>query len=120
MILSTVQQVIEDAKDGTDLWYAFIIGLPALVAAVATLYGQHKAKARWDAQEERSNTIVAEVKNSHQENLRDEITRGFREVREDIKIIREEHRQMREELHTERQERIDGDQRRCENFKEAS
>ena len=103
-MFSAVQQVVEDARDGFDLWYAFIIGLPALVAAVATLYGQHKAKARWDAQEERSNTIVAEVKNSHQENLRDEITRGFKEVREDIQHLRKE-------LHTEREERIEGDRR---------
>ena len=113
-MFSAFQQVVEDARDGFDLWYAFIIGLPALIAAVATLYGQHKAKARWDAQEERSNTIVAEVKNSHQENLRDEITRGFREVREDIKIILEEHRQIRHELHTERKERIEGDKREVE------
>ena len=103
-LLPLVQQVAEHADNSLDLWYAFIIGLPALIAAVATLYGQHKAKARWDAQEERSNTIVAEVKNSHQENLRDEITRGFKEVREDIQHLRKE-------LHTEREERIEGDKR---------
>ena len=107
-MFSAVQQVVEDVRDGFDLWYAFIIGLPALAGGfatlVVTLHGQHKAKARWDAQEERSNTIVAEVKNSHEENLRDEITRGFKEVREDIQHLRKE-------LHTEREERIEGDKR---------
>lgn len=48
--------------------------------------------------------IDTQVSNSHEENLRDEITRGFKEIREDI-------RQLRGELHTERQERIDGDRR---------
>lgn len=46
--------------------------------------------------------IEEQVSNDHEENLRDEISRGFKEVREDI-------RSLRDELHTERKERIDGD-----------
>lgn len=46
--------------------------------------------------------INNQVSNSHDENLRDEITRGFREMRADIGGLREE-------MRTERQERIAGD-----------
>ena len=103
MTCLAIEQLIQDAKDQWDLWYAFIIGLPALAGAVLTYYGQQKSKRRWDAQDARQQ-IVEEVKNSHRENLRDEITRGFKEIREDI-------RNLRDELHTERQERIEGDRR---------
>ena len=48
------------------------------------------------------NQINDQVSNSHNENLRDEITRGFRELRQDIGGLREE-------IRTERQERIAGD-----------
>ncbi|AGT14280.1 minor tail protein [Mycobacterium phage Adzzy] len=49
--------------------------------------------------------IDGQVSNTHDENLRDEITRGFREVRQDIRLLSEA-------LNTERQERIDGDRRK--------
>ena len=48
--------------------------------------------------------IDDQVSNSHDENLRDEITRGFREIRADIRLLSDE-------LHTERKERIEGDLR---------
>ncbi|QFG04505.1 minor tail protein [Mycobacterium phage Jeeves] len=51
--------------------------------------------------------IDTQVSNSHDENLRDEITRGFREIRQDIGGLREE-------IRTERVERIAGDKRREE------
>lgn len=50
--------------------------------------------------------IDDQVSNSHTENLRDEITRGFREVREDI-------RSLHEALNIERRDRIAGDRREC-------
>jgi len=56
--------------------------------------------------------IDGQVSNSHEENLRDEITRGFREIREDIKVLRAEHRELRADLRTERIERIEGDKRK--------
>ena len=48
--------------------------------------------------------IDDQVSNSLSENLRDEITRGFKEIRDDIRFLRDE-------LHTERKERIEGDKR---------
>mgnify|MGYP003584897359 CR=1 FL=1 len=48
--------------------------------------------------------IDTQVSNSHDENLRDEITRGFREIRADIRLLSDE-------LHIERKERIKGDLR---------
>ena len=103
-----IGEAIQDAKDGFDLWYAFIIGLPALAGVFATLIvtmrGQQKAKARWETQEKKADETLYEVKNEHSENLRDEITRGFREIRADISGLREE-------LRTERIERIEGDRR---------
>ncbi|BBC43589.1 hypothetical protein PBI_AN9_33 [Mycobacterium phage AN9] len=50
--------------------------------------------------------IDSQVSNSHEENLRDEITRGFKEVREDIRLLHEA-------LNIERRERIAGDEKRC-------
>lgn len=104
MTVLAIADVLQDAKDGIDLWYAFIIGLPGLVAAIGVIYGQHKAKERWSRQEKQGDEIREEVKNNHAENLRDEITRGFREIRADISGLREE-------LRTERVERIEGDKR---------
>lgn len=56
--------------------------------------------------------IDGQVSNSHDENLRDEITRGFKEVRADMKEMRADIGGLREELRTERIERIEGDRRR--------
>jgi hypothetical protein len=49
--------------------------------------------------------IDNQVSNSHEENLRDEITRGFREVNLALRLIQEQ-------LNTERVERIEGDRLR--------
>lgn len=49
--------------------------------------------------------IDEQTTNKHDENMRDEITRGFREIRGDI-------RGLHEEISTERRERIEGDKRR--------
>lgn len=105
---SLVAGAIEDARDSFDLWYAFIIGMPALAGVFATLVvtlrGQQKSKERGEKVEETLSETLYQVKNEHDENLRDEITRGFREIREDLRAIREE-------LHVERKERIEGDKR---------
>ena len=115
MTYLAIHKAIEGARDGFDLWYAFIIGLPALAGVFATLVvtlkGQKKAKARWEAQEQKATETLYQVRNAHTENLRDEITRGFQEIREDLEILREENRHMREELYLERKERIEGDKR---------
>lgn len=99
---------MEDVNDSLDLWYALIVSLPALggviTTLIVTLRGQKKSKERWDQVEQKTNETLYQVKNEHDENLRDEITRGFKEVRADIRSIRDE-------LHTERKERIEGDLR---------
>lgn len=86
-----------------------IAGLPGVIAAYATYYGQQKAKERWAKAEKKSDEIHYEVKNAHNTNLRDdidiirsEISAGFTETRKDISGLREE-------LRTERIERIEGD-----------
>lgn len=56
--------------------------------------------------------IDTQVSNSHDENLRDEITRGFREVREDMQLLRQAQLSLRDEMRAERKERIEGDRAR--------
>ena len=108
MIPTNVTQNIQDAKDSLDLWHAFILGLPALAGVIATLIvtlrGQKKASRYWQRAEKDATETLYQVQNEHSENLRDEITRSFNEVRNDI-------RTMRDELHVERKERIEGDKR---------
>ena len=103
-----VGEIVREATDSFDLVYAFIIGLPALAGVFATLYmtmkGQRKSEQRLDDVDKKTTETLYQVQNSHTENLRDEISRGFREIREDIRALREE-------LHTERKERIEGDRR---------
>ena len=107
-MIPTVTQQIQDAKDSLDLWHAFIIGLPALAGVIATLIitlkGQRKAEKWWEVSERSATETLYQVQNEHSENLRDEITRSFKEVKEDLRI-------MRDELHVERKERIEGDRR---------
>ena len=105
-------EAVDTIKDEFDLWYAFILGFPGLVAAVLAFYGQQKSKKRWARQARQSDEIVFEVKNDHASNLRDDLDElkslmqhGFRDTRQDISGLREE-------LRTERLERIAGDQNR--------
>ena len=111
MTYLAIEQVIQDAKDSFDLWYAFIIGLPALVAAIAAIRNRADINKHYQEQTKVNTSVLDQVRNSHEENLRDEITRGFKEIREDIKVLREDHRHLREDLHLERRERIEGDRR---------
>ncbi|QGJ88783.1 membrane protein [Mycobacterium phage Yecey3] len=68
------------------------------------------------SQNKKLNQINDQVSNTHDENLRDEITRGFKELQTVIadhrKEVREDINGLREELRTERVERIEGDRLR--------
>lgn len=88
-----------------------VIGLPALIAALATWRGQVKYRIRFSRHEASQQAVLEEVKNSHATNLRDDIdnlgvaiSEGFNEVHVQINGLRSE-------LRTERVERIEGDRR---------
>lgn len=88
-----------------------VIGLPAMVAAIATWHNQNKYKDRFSRHEASQQQVLEEVKNSHATNLRDDIdalgvaiSDGFTEVHLQINGLRSE-------LRTERVERIEGDRR---------
>ena len=114
-----------DPSDGIDLWYAFIIGLPALVAAVASVYGHYKTSERLNQHQKQANQLLHEVKNDHPSNLRDDITdiansvkQGFKDTHDDIHqlrseldVERRERLNLRADLNQERRERIKGDAR---------
>lgn len=113
MTVLAIGEAIQGAKDGFDLWYAFIIGLPALAGVFATLAvtlkGQQKARYRAASLEEKAEQTLYEIRNGHRTNLRDDLDDlkrlmmdGFKETRKDINGLREE-------LRTERIERIEGD-----------
>lgn len=88
-----------------------VIGLPALIAALATWYQQSEYRQRFSKHEASQQLVLDEVKNSHKTNLRDDIDalgvaidKGFAEVHTQINGLRAE-------LRTERVERIEGDRR---------
>lgn len=82
--------------DWMDVFVLMFLGLcPVAAVAIPAWLGLRKQVGH----------IRNEVTNNHDENLRDEITRGFREVRADIGGLRAD-------LSIERQERIDGDRLR--------
>lgn len=96
-------------QDMQDVLVYFIVGLPAIIAAVAAFRHQNK---QFGKQRQISEQTLHEVKNEHKSNLRDDIDAlalaikdGFHEVRCDISGLREE-------LRTERIERIEGDRRK--------
>lgn len=78
------------------------LALPAYFAVKKT--ANENAK-KLDTAAEKIARIDEQTSNNHDENLRDEITRGFREVREDIRLLATA-------LNIERQERIDGDRQK--------
>lgn len=109
MTILAVAEVVDNVKDGFDLWYAFIIGLPGMAAAVLAFYGQRKAKERWTRQEKQSDEIHFQVKNDHPSNFRDDLDDLKRIVQEGFRNIHIDVNGLREELRTERVERIEGD-----------
>lgn len=107
-----------DPQDGIDLWYAFIVGLPALVAAVASVYAVRGSREHRTLMKKQGGQILNQVENDHPTNLRDDIdslsqviSDGFAGTRKDLHQVREEFHQLRWELAQERQERIEGDRR---------
>jgi Protein of unknown function (DUF2746) len=113
--------------DGIDLLGLAIIALPPTITAAAAfaavVIGQRKAsthrlKEKKATEEIGKNVAVVrqEVKNSHEENLRDDLDKKFagleRMVREGFKSVGRDIGGIREELRTERIERIEGDKRR--------
>ncbi|WKW87246.1 hypothetical protein SEA_CHARGERPOWER_31 [Mycobacterium phage Chargerpower] len=77
----------------------FFLGACGLATAYAPVFIAQRSNAK------KLERINEQVSNTHDENLRDEITRGFREIRSDISGLREE-------IRTERVERIEGDRLR--------
>lgn len=88
-----------------DLAAYLIIGLPALVAAVATFVVQKR-------QRDTSEKTLYEVKNEHATNLRDDIDDLADAVRDGFSEMHHEMGILREELRHERVERVEGDRRR--------
>ena len=94
--------------DWKDVVAYVIVGLPAILAAVAAFFHQKKEMGKQRVIAEKT---LYEVKNEHRSNLRDDIDdlsdqikTGFVEIRKDIYGLREE-------IRTERIERIEGDRR---------
>ncbi|UJD21127.1 hypothetical protein SEA_SORORFAGO_30 [Mycobacterium phage SororFago] len=87
--------------NGWEVALLALITLCGLATAYAPIILHQRSTAK------KLQKIDTQVSNSHDENLRDEITRGFREIRQDIGGLREE-------IRTERLERIAGDKRREE------
>lgn len=111
-----------------------IAGLPGVIAAAATWYGQQKSKERWDRAEKKSEQIHYEVKNAHATNLRDDIDlihadlKSIKDLKSrsdslvhqkidsvsealmsELRFLHSDISVLRERLATERQERIEGD-----------
>lgn len=89
-----------------DLVAYLIVGIPAIIAAVAAYMKQR--------QELKSHRQVAEqmlyqVQNEHRSNLRDDIDDLALAVKEGFSSVRHEMNGLRDEIRTERMERIEGD-----------
>lgn len=97
----------DDWKDVVALVMIFT-ATPVLTAGLPLWFQARKViksnTKKLDTASKKLDKIDGQVSNTHDENLRDEITRGFREVREDIRLLATA-------LNIERQERIDGDNR---------
>lgn len=95
-------------EDWNDVLVYLIVGIPAILAAIAGFRHQNKAINKSNDMAEKT---LYQVQNDHQSNLRDDIDllratikQGFKEIHVDISGLREE-------LRTERIERIEGDRR---------
>lgn len=90
-----------------DLVAYLIVGLPAIIAAIAAIKAHGKASDHKDTSEQ----TLDQVKNDHSTNLRDDIDEIRDLVRDGLTDIRRDIGGLREELRTERLERIEGDRR---------
>lgn len=94
--------------DWNDVVVYLIVGIPAIIAAIAGFRYQNKALGK-------SNQIASQtldqVKNDHDSNLRDDIDTLGSQIRQGFKEIHVDISGLREELRTERIERIEGDRR---------
>lgn len=106
-----------DPSDGIDLLGMLIVGLPmslpAVAALIVTIRGQRRGRERARKIDAKTDEIHENTVNDHDTNMREDLDEirdmlrdGFRHMERDIGGLREE-------MRTERQERIAGDQRRC-------
>lgn len=91
-----------------DLIAYLIVGVPAIIAAVATFM-----KQRQELKETRDTAkkMLYQVENEHRSNLRDDIDDLAKAVKEGFKGVRQDVHGLQEEMRTERIERIEGDRR---------
>ncbi|ALA48138.1 minor tail protein [Mycobacterium phage Phlei] len=87
-------------------WEVALLAFMALCTLAGTVYPVWAKLKKIDGQ----------VSNDHQENLREEITRNFKEIRQEFADFRKEIHDditgLRADLRTERIERIEGDKRK--------
>jgi hypothetical protein len=95
-----------------DLTAYFLIGLPALVAALGTFKWKKEAQDRAEVAKTLAEATLYEVKNDHRSNLRDDIDGLSKAIKDGFAETRSELHQLRDDLRTERVERIDGDRRK--------
>lgn len=95
--------------DWNDVIVYVIVGLPAILGAVAAFRHQNKTLGKQTAIAEK---MLYEVKNDHRSNLRDDIDALAAQISDGFKNIHTDIHGLREELRTERIERIEGDKRR--------
>lgn len=98
--------------DWIDLLAYLIIGLPALVAAIAAVRNHKKVDVIHANQKLTSDEILYEVRNDHRTNLRDDIDNMSKAINEGFIEVRRELHGIRSELNTERVARIEGDRQR--------
>ena len=97
-----------------DMVAYLIIATPALVAAVATLWGQRRRASDQAINKQSGDAILSEVRNKHSTNLRDDIDVVTRTAKESLSgqaDIRRDIAGLREELRNERLDRIEGDRK---------
>ncbi|QFG04606.1 hypothetical protein PBI_KEZIACHARLES14_30 [Mycobacterium phage Keziacharles14] len=105
MSVTSAMEIFNPDNGGEVALLAFV-SLCGLGGLVLPVWITQKGNAK------KLNQINDQVSNTHEENLRDEITRGFREMREDMLGVKQDIGGLREEIRTERLERIAGDKRR--------
>lgn len=91
-----------------DLIAYLIVGIPAIIAAVAAFMKQRQELKTHRKTAER---MLYQVENEHRSNLRDDIDDLASSIKEGFGDVQKDIRGLHEELRTERMERIEGDRR---------